>query len=140
MGEGRLWPASRARISQDRTLVTRDARFPTAGHAVNAEWRLKLDTDWLLKCAAQAIRNSVGPSVEIDADYYWTVLTPGLYDVMSDPELAIGQLSEDVDVLQSADEEAYLGAMSLLKIAALLTAVANHELGETAPRPREEGN
>jgi len=59
---------------------------------------------------------------------------------MSDPELAIGQLSEDVDMLQSADEEAYLGAMSLLKIAALLTAVANHELGETAPRPREEGN
>ena len=43
-------------------------------------------------------------------------------------------------MLQSADEEAYLGAMSLLKIAALLTAVANHELGETAPRPREEGN
>lgn len=71
------------------------------------------------------LEERVGDVFQLEADHYWSVPLPSLFNVYESPEpLTIGQMSESLDNLRSGLENDTLTADALAWLADVLRGVA----------------
>ena len=77
------------------------------------------------------LRNVSGEEIDLSVDYYWNIETEQKYNPYENPtEIDLGQISDDWQELQQIiEKEREPIAYDLVKLAAILRAIGEHELG-----------
>jgi hypothetical protein len=92
-----------------------------------------------LRRVLDAVEEKYGTSIDLDADYYWSLRPAEAFDLTRDPGLETGQISDDVGTVQeilSPDRDVYIWhdlehvCGILTRLSALDSPLDAHEMGQ----------
>ncbi len=93
----------------------------------------------LLDGAVKAIEETHGPDIELDADYYWWIPNPDVYDPTTQPtDLTLGRFSDELEFLHNGAKGDYVLSYNAVWLSQLLRAIGEKPIRDVgwlaAPR------